>query len=195
MRYESTTDSEKIVATVNRKRDREAFRRLTSNASDALDTIYYESIIIPVKIKAQTFLFIMTSPDKTNSTLAGEDSGIGMAKNDIVNNRGLTAKSGTKASTKAMAVGGDIYMIGQCGVGFYTAYLVSDKVRVATKKELINNLGTIVESGTKSFHGSNGCKWGHLHDWPVWCRLLFGSIIIIFCSSREIYSSSFSVRC
>ncbi|KAL6529272.1 hypothetical protein OROGR_014895 [Orobanche gracilis] len=112
-------------------------RELVSNASDALDKLRFLSVTEPTLLGDAGELEIRIKPDPDNGTITIADSGIGMTKEELIDCLGTIAQSGTSRFLKAMKeskeLGTDNSLIGQFGVGFYSAFLVAEKVVVTTK--------------------------------------------------------------
>ena len=108
-------------------------RELISNASDAIDKIKYQSLTNSELLGEDQAFEIRITQDKDNNQFIIHDTGIGMTKEDLISNLGTIASSGTKKFIVSLSESNDMNMIGQFGVGFYSAYLVADKVEVITK--------------------------------------------------------------
>ncbi|OXB72474.1 UNVERIFIED_CONTAM: hypothetical protein H355_005769 [Colinus virginianus] len=140
---QSTQESHQYQAEVTRLLDlivhalyteRDVFlRELISNAVDALEKVRFMALSDSRLLEPKSQLDVRLEFDPTAKTLSVIDTGIGMTKQDLINNLGTVAKSGTTNFLEAMAQGADVNLIGQFGVGFYSAFLVADKVTVVTK--------------------------------------------------------------
>jgi len=114
--------------------DKQVFlRELISNAADALEKARFHSVQDESFLGDTQDMEIKIEHDAEAKTLSLTDTGVGMTKSDLINNLGVVAKSGTTNFLEAMADGADTNLIGQFGVGFYSAFLVADKVTVTSK--------------------------------------------------------------
>lgn len=110
-------------------------RELISNASDAADKLRFRALSSPELYEGDGNLHVRISADKENRTLTLSDNGIGMTRDEVIDNLGTIAKSGTKAFLESIGSdqAKDSQLIGQFGVGFYSAFIVADKVTVRTR--------------------------------------------------------------
>jgi molecular chaperone HtpG len=130
--------------------DRDVFlRELISNASDALDKLRYAAIAKPELLEKDATLGIRLKPDKTAKTLTIIDSGVGMSAAELTDNLGTIAKSGTQAFMEKIKDAPSL--IGQFGVGFYSAFMVASKVEVFSRKAASNKGNVWISDGEGTF--------------------------------------------
>ena len=127
-------------------------RELVSNASDACDKIRYEAIARPELLAGADRLAIRIVPDKAARTLVISDTGIGMDRQELIDNLGTVARSGTKAFLKGLAEAKEgMGLIGQFGVGFYAAFMVADRIAVTSRRAGSGEAWTWTSSGGAGF--------------------------------------------
>lgn len=133
--------------------DREIFlRELISNASDACDKLRYEAIAHPELLGTDDRLRITIRPDKTAGTLTVTDNGIGMDREELAENLGTIARSGTRAFLEKLQQSGDgSGLIGQFGVGFYSAFMVADSIEVTSRRAGSNEAWVWKSDGLSGF--------------------------------------------
>ena len=126
-------------------------REIISNASDAMDKLAYLSLTDEkVGLSREDFAILIT-PDAQNRTLTVSDNGIGMSREDMEENLGTIAKSGSLAFKQAMEKKEDIDIIGQFGVGFYSAFMVASSVTVISRKYGEDTAWTWVSDGAEGY--------------------------------------------
>jgi molecular chaperone HtpG len=127
-------------------------RELISNASDACDKLRYEAIAKPELISEEDAPKIRIIPDKKANTLTVADTGIGMERQELIDNLGTIARSGTKAFVAKLAEAKDgAGLIGQFGVGFYSAFMVAERIVVTSRRAGASEAWTWSSSGGAGF--------------------------------------------
>ncbi len=126
-------------------------RELISNASDACDKLRYEAISAPELITDGAPPKIRIAPNKTANTLSVVDSGIGMDRQELIDNLGTIARSGTKSFLSRLTEAKDgTNLIGQFGVGFYAAFMVADRIVVTSRRAGSDEVFVWSSSGVRS---------------------------------------------
>lgn len=127
-------------------------RELISNASDACDKLRYEAIANPALLGEGDALKIRIIPNKTAGTLTIADNGIGMERQELIDHLGTIARSGTKAFVSKLKEAKDgLGLIGQFGVGFYSAFMVADRIVVVSRRAGESDVWTWTSSGGSGF--------------------------------------------
>jgi molecular chaperone HtpG len=127
-------------------------RELVSNASDACDKLRYEAIASPALLGEGDALKIRIIPDKTAGTLTIADNGIGMERQELIDHLGTIARSGTKAFVSKLREAKDgLGLIGQFGVGFYSAFMVAEKIVVVSRRAGESDVWSWSSSGGSGF--------------------------------------------
>jgi molecular chaperone HtpG len=127
-------------------------RELISNASDACDKLRYEAIAKPALMAGDEKLVIRIRPDKDKRTLTIADNGIGMDRQELIDNLGTVARSGTKAFLKGLAEAKEgASLIGQFGVGFYSAFMVADRIEVVSRRAGSDQCSVWISTGGAGF--------------------------------------------
>lgn len=127
-------------------------RELVSNASDACDKLRYEAIASPALLGEGDAPKIRIIPNKTAGTLAIADNGIGMERQELIDHLGTIARSGTKAFVSKLKEAKDgLGLIGQFGVGFYSAFMVADKIVVVSRRAGESDVWTWTSTGGSGF--------------------------------------------
>ncbi len=133
-------------------------REIISNASDAIDKLHYESLTNDkIKVKKSDFE-IFIKPDKEKRTLTIKDNGIGMTKEELETNLGTIAKSGSELFKTEKEHKKDIDIIGQFGVGFYSAFMVAKKIEVLSKAYNEKEANLWTSSGIDGYTVTKGEK-------------------------------------
>ena len=125
-------------------------RELISNASDAIDKYHYLSLT-DEKLETKDDYEITLDVDKENRILTIQDNGIGMTREELTEHLGTIAKSGSLEFKKKLEENKDVDIIGQFGVGFYSAFMVADKVEVHTKSPFSDTGYKFMSKGTETY--------------------------------------------